>query len=139
MEVESRLCVALHIYIDTIPHAEQRYPTVGDYWNELLPGGTPKTEVRISDMANEDYEFLVALHELVEQHLCKMRGISVETIDAFDIQFEAVRQPESFDEPGDALNAPYHKEHVFATWIERLVAHEMGVDWDAYNNIVNSL
>lgn len=131
--------VSLHIYIDTIPHAEQRYPTVGDYWHPKLSGGTETTQVRVSDMGNTDYEFLVAIHELVELHLCKKRGISVEAIDKFDIAFEASRKPESFDEPGDDLSAPYHKEHVFATWIERLVAQEMGVNWDTYNEVVNSL
>jgi hypothetical protein len=36
------------------------------------------------------------------------------------------------EEPGDSSEAPYHKEHVFATKIERMIADELGVDWDVY-------
>jgi hypothetical protein len=128
----------LHIYIDTIPHKDQRYPTCGDYW-EVTIEDKPVTEVRISELPERDYEFLVAIHELVELHLCSKRGVNIEDIDRFDKAFEASRTPESFDEPGDDLKAPYHKEHVFATWIERLVAQELGVNWDTYNNAVNNL
>jgi hypothetical protein len=113
----------LHIYIDTVPHSTQRYPTVGDYFDVQTPGmRVPVTNVRISDMQDEDCEFLVAIHELIEQHLCKKRGISEESITAFDM-----------------IRAPYNKEHVFATSIEKLVAAELGVDWDEYDKTVNSL
>ena len=131
--------MSLHIYIDTIPHAEQRYPTVGDYWETTLRAGTKTREVRISEMGNADYEFLVSIHEQIEQHLCEKRGVTEASITSFDMEFEAKRTPESLDEPGDDLKAPYHKEHVFATWIERLVAQELGVNWDTYNDKVNSL
>lgn len=136
---KSKGVAVLHIYIDTIPHAEQRYPTVGDYWHPTLVGGTKTTEIRISEMPSDDFEFLVAMHELVEMWLCKKRGITVEAIDKFDIAFEASRPEGNTDEPGDDLKAPYHKEHVFATWIERLIAHELSVNLDEYNNAVNAL
>jgi hypothetical protein len=130
----------LHIYIDTIPHDEQRYPTVGDYWHPVLPGGTMTTEIKVSDMGNPDYEFLVALHEQIEAHLCMKRGISDEAITSFDIKFENERTDNMlFDEPGNSKDAPYHKEHVFATSIEKLVAAEIGVSWDDYDTAVNSL
>ena len=63
--------------IETISHKAQKYPTVGDWRND--PDGTLR--IRVSDMKNEDYEFLIALHELVEQHLCKKRGITVAAVD----------------------------------------------------------
>jgi hypothetical protein len=43
------------------------------------------------------------------------------------------------DEPGDDPRAPYYKEHFFATNIERMIAHEMGIDWNEYSQKVESL
>jgi hypothetical protein len=43
------------------------------------------------------------------------------------------------EEPGDDLRAPYHCEHVFATKVERMLAREMGVDWDAYEGMLVEL
>ena len=132
--------MALHIYIDTIQHEEQRYPTVGDYWRPQVPHHALKRlEVRVSDLGNEDYEFLVAIHELIEEHLTRKRGISEEAITKFDIAFEQNRTADSTDEPGDSPDAPYRNEHIFATSIERLVAAELGVDWVAYSDKINSL
>jgi len=132
--------LSLHIYIDTIPHANHRYPTVGDYFDVQTPSmKVPVRNIRVSEMGNTDYEFLVAIHEAVEQHLCSKRGISEESITAFDIQFENNRAADNVDEPGNSLDAPYHKEHIFATWIERLIANELEVNWDDYDTAVNSL
>ena len=118
-----------------IPHSEQRYKTVGDYWYP-----TEHTqEVRVSRMDNADYEFLVMLHELIEAHLCRKRGIKEEAITAFDTAFEAVREEGNEDEPGDSPEAPYQKEHQFATSIERQLAAELGVDWDAYDKAIYAL
>jgi hypothetical protein len=130
----------LHIYIDTIPHVEQRYPTVGDYW--VQPGldtFPTRHEIRVSEMQDRDYEFLVALHELVEMYLCEKRGISEESITQFDKDFESKRAKGNVDEPGNSLAAPYHAEHIFATTIEQLVAAELGVNWDDYDKTVNEL
>ena len=122
------------IFISSIPHNTQRYETVGDYYED---GET--TQIRVSEMGNEDYEFCVAIHELVEQYICKKRGIKEENISAFDIAFEAARQPGNDEEPGDQPEAPYHKEHVFAECIERLVAREVAVNWKDYTETVMSL
>ena len=132
--------MALHIYIDTIPHSEQRYPTVGDYWRPQVPANALKRlEVRVSDLENEDYEFLVAIHELIEEHLTRKRGISEDAITAFDVAYEAARTEDSINEPGDHPDAPYRKEHFFATSIERLIAAELGVDWMAYSAKIDNL
>jgi hypothetical protein len=37
------------------------------------------------------------------------------------------------EEPGDAVGAPYRKQHCIATAVERLLCAELGVDWDRYN------
>lgn len=93
-------------------------------------------------MGNQDYEALVALHELVEVLLCKKRGITTEQVDVFDKQFEADRAhgmhgPD--DEPGDDPAAPYKREHFFATNIEALMSSELGVDWSEYEEKINEL
>lgn len=118
----------------TIPHSEQRYPTVGD-WSLTTNG----IEVNISSMSKSDYEFLVALHEVIEAYLCQKRGISEQTVTDFDVAFEKKRKEYDFREPGNTRKAPYKKEHRFASRIERLVGKELGVDWNDYSKEVNSL
>jgi len=126
------------IHIRTIPHSEQRYDTVGDYWTDA----DGVEQFRISSMSNADYEFLVALHELVESHLAAKRGIAEPAITEFDQWFEVERERGRFSEdaePGDHPEAPYRREHQFATLIERLMAYELGVDWASYDQAVMSL
>lgn len=119
----------------TIPHAEQRYPTVGDW--SVAPDGTRTFSV--SDMGNKDFEFLVLIHEMIEQHLCEKRGISADRVDEFDTIYEKTRPDGDTSEPGDDPLAPYYREHQMATAIERLLAVELQVDWNEYNDKVNSL
>lgn len=120
--------------IETIPHSSQRYDTVGDYFNE---DGTER--IIVSDMGDEDYEFLVAIHELAEQYLTKRRGITEASITAFDEEFERNRKEGNEDEPGDDPNAPYQNEHCLATSIERMMAAALGVKWKEYEDAVNAL
>ena len=122
------------IFAMSIPHKGQRYDTVGDYQD--VHGVTFFT---ISEMPDERYEQLVLVHELIEKILCTHRGISDESIDAFDLSFESARLDGNDDEPGHDPDAPYHAEHVFAEKIERLLAEELGVDWDTYDKTVVGL
>ena len=119
----------------TIPHESQQYATVGD-WRTDAAGLTAFT---VSDMDNELYERLVFLHEFVEQTLCLARGISEESVTAFDVAYEAARTPENLEEPGDDERAPYRAEHCFATGIERQFAAECGVVWADYEKAVMGL
>jgi hypothetical protein len=117
--------------VSTIAQDEHRYPTVGDYWD--AEDGT--LEVRVTDLGDRRYEFLIALHELIERELCRTRGIAEPVIMAFDVAYEEARErgdPDVLEEPGDDPRAPYHREHVFATNIERMLAAELGVSWDRY-------
>jgi hypothetical protein len=128
----------LNIKIKTINHEEHPYPTVGNYADTHVGGRL----ITVSNMANEDYELLVAIHELIEQHLCAKRGISEQDITAFDVKFEKEREagkrgPD--EEPGFAKNAPYRREHAFATKIEKMLAKELGVEWELYDQTVMSL
>lgn len=120
----------MNITIKTIPHSQQRYDTIGDYWFEE----NGDLQIRVSDTNNWKYEALVALHEAVEVLLCKDRGIPEPEIMAFDKKFEANRPADDQEsEPGDAPNAPYRKEHRFAENLERLLAAELAVDWNQYD------
>lgn len=123
------------IVIQTIPHEKQRYDTVGDWINTPNDG----ILISISDMRDSRFEFLVALHELIEVTLCKLRGISEVSVDKFDIDYEKKRKPGDDSEPGDDPDAPYKDEHFFATNLERQMAHEMGVDWNEYEKAIYSL
>ncbi len=121
-----------------IAHADQRYPTVGD-WQAVADGSC---HITVSKMSDPRYEVLVAIHELIEATLCAERGIKQSVVDEFDKLFEAEREARKHHpdaEPGDDPRAPYHRQHRFATAIETLLAFEMGVDWDAYEREVSEL
>lgn len=125
----------MNITIKTIRHGDQRYDTVGDW----LFNRRTHLHVLVSRMGNRDYEFLVGLHEMIEAWLCQKRKIYEVAITAFDVAFEEKREPGNTDEPGDDPQAPYRREHFFATSIERLMAAELGVDWAEYEKVVNGL
>jgi hypothetical protein len=126
------------IIIKTIPHKEHRYETPGDYWRD--DDGT--RQIRVSKCSDWRYELLIAVHELIEFGLLDCWCISEPDVKAFDEMFEKERtegkhKPE--DEPGDDPRAPYRKHHFTATTIERILAHELGVDWAAYDQEVMNL
>lgn len=126
----------MKIEIQTVPHGEQRYPTVGDYWADA--GGTE--QIRVSEMHDWRYVILVAVHELIEMMLTRHRGISEDAIGSFDMDFERRREQGLVTgEPGDHPAAPYRREHFFATNVERLLAAEIGVDWAVYERYVDTL
>jgi hypothetical protein len=122
------------IHIETIPHKNQRYPTAGD-WHE----NNGILHIKVSEELSDKEAVLVALHELIEVTLCKDRGISGESVDAFDMEYEKNRPDGDESEPGDDPAAPYRKEHFFATNVERLMASELGVDWQTYEEHVQAL
>lgn len=124
----------MKIIIETIPHREQRYPTVGDWFQR---GNV--LHIRVSKMSDPRYEFLVALHELVEVYLCRHDGVTEKSVDRFDRTFERRRKKGNTDEPGDDPRAPYRRQHCVATGIERIAAALLGVSWKIYDAEVNSL
>ena len=124
----------MNIEIKTIPHAEQRYPTCGDWWEDA-----DGAHFRISDLGRGDWELCIALHELVEWFLCGVSGVTQKSVDAFDREFEKNRAPGNTDEPGNDPRAPYYKQHFAATTVERVAALVLGVDWDEYEKQINAL
>ncbi len=128
----------MEIYIKTIPHANHRYSTVGDYWYD----SEGVLQIRISDMGNEKYETLVALHELIEERLTKWRGLTEPEIMNFDIYYEKRREQGFVSqdaEPGFDVNAPYLQEHTIATGMEMMMCAYAGIKWPDYDNAVNDL
>lgn len=125
----------MKILIESIPHAKQRYATCGDYWRDE----DDTLQIRISELADERYMLLVAIHELIEQTLCDQSGVYNDEIDSFDLAYEAKRAQGDVSEPGDDPAAPYYRQHQFATGIERILAAEMDVDWKEYEQCINDL
>lgn len=122
----------LNINIKTIPDKDQRYDTVGDYWKK-----DGVDEIKVSSMSNRQYEFLVAIHEMVEQFLCENAGITDEEITKFDVEYEAKRKNGDQSEPGEDPLAPYHRQHMFAEKLEKLMAEECKIDWADYIKYAN--
>jgi len=125
------------IVIEFIPHKEQRYETVGDYWHD---GDT--LNIRVSDMGNDLYNELVAIHELVEELLTRNNGISENEIMEFDIMWDQEVKHNihhDVDEPGYDVRSPYYNEHFFAESIERLVANKARINWKQYEDTVFAL
>jgi hypothetical protein len=117
------------IVMEVIPHEDQRYCTLGDYW--IDPDGT--LQFRVSDMGDWRYNYSVLLHEFFEFALLLNRGIKEEDVLAFDL---AVPKDSPFaEDPGFDPKAPYHWEHFHADTLERHFAALMGFEysdpWDA--------
>lgn len=126
-------------WIETIPHNDQKYDTVGDYSYHY---DSKPTEIHISQIGNPIFEFLVALHEFIESFLCRQKGIPCEKITEFDLLFEKEREAgfhTDEEEPGDDPRAPYHREHRLATAVEFFMAMLLGVNWKEYEQAIYSL
>lgn len=129
------------VIIQAVPHHTQKYDTCGD-WRSGQAYGMPVEYIRVSKLDNPDYEFLVALHELIEWYLCRRAGVSQAKVDAFDLKFEAERRagkhgPDA--EPGDDARAPYHWMHQVASLYEQRMAAVLGVDWKKYEAAIETL
>ncbi len=124
----------MNIDFKTIPHKDQRYDTVGDYQED-----EHGVHFTISEMDDGRHEMLIMVHELVEFFLVKLSGISLKSIDDFDIEFEKNRTDGNEGEPGDDQRAPYFMQHQLATVVERVVAVMLGVLWKDYERAINEL
>lgn len=115
----------MKVLIETVPHNEQRYDTVGDWWIDV----EGNWHIRVSRSSDWRYEFLVAFHELIEMALCQKAGINQDDVTAFDLNHAL---EDRHGEPGDSPDAPYHEQHMMATDAESVMAERLEVDWDAY-------
>ena len=114
----------MQITIETIQHKEQRYNTCGD-WLFVEPN---HLRIRVSELGDWRKEAAIAVHELVEAILCRNDGVADDAVDAFDTSVEGAM----LTEPGDSSNAPYHRQHCFATAVERMLIAALGVSWASY-------
>lgn len=122
----------MKIIIETIPHREQRYNTVADWYYD--EDGTLR--IKISETGDDRMNRSLGLHEYIEEGLCKARGITQKQVDDFDMSFQKINPSE---EPGDQPSAPYHKEHVFATAHEISFLKEQGVDPKEYDRKLDEI
>lgn len=119
----------MKIVIETIPHQDHRYTTVGDWFYD--PDGTLR--IKVSELTDWRREALIAVHELVEVLLCQDKGIGAKEVDEFDMNFKGD------SEPGDCPEAPYVRQHCIATGIERMLAAELNVAWEPYERELEDL
>lgn len=159
MSTESGKAVS-RVVIETVPHSEQRYNTVGDWFfrQEAITKrvdiglGGPKFDivetlvVRVSDTGNWRWNMALALHEFAEAILCTSSGVSQDEVDKWDMEW-SLRQHLIEDlEPGDDVNAPYHKQHREATALEMEFHQEFSssgsdamIDWQNYEDKLEEL
>ena len=119
------------IIIDYIPHSEQRYNTLGDYYCE---GNV--LHIKVSDTGDEYYNELVAVHEMVEEMITRHHGIDEPIIMGFDEDYEVERElglHDKDDEPGFDNRSPYRDEHTIAEGIEMMLCGVLGESWSDYN------
>lgn len=137
----------MRIIIETLPHQEQRYNTVGDWFydehGDLHIKISEMNEIRSGrpDPARwNEREMCLIIHELTEALLCRKAGISQDQVDEFDKRYErSLNMQANYDEPGDHPEAPYKHQHCVATGVERIIAAELGVDWAAYERNIEKL
>lgn len=123
--MKTKLEVLSRIHVRVLPPELMRYETAGDYY-EAGDGWC----FEICEQDSKEAEFAILIHELWEWFRTQQAGIKEEDIMAFDIA-----NPDA-DEPGDLPEAPYHKEHMEATEVERWAIAKLGLDWEPYNNSI---
>jgi len=122
----------MKIEIRIIPNNKQRYNTVGD-WQYDEKDGT--LFIDVSDMKNDRFESLVAIHELIEANLCLSDGITSKMVDDFDMGPIG----SNLEEPGDSLRSPYFKQHGVASGIERILATLMFIDNAGFDAVIKKM
>ena len=115
--------------IKTIPFSQQRYETLGDW--QVKKDGSIK--VLVSETGDWRVNFLLSIHELVEAGLCANAGITQDMVDEFDMSHP------DLDEPGAHESAPYCRQHGIAHIVERLLCHELGMNWDEYESMLEHM
>jgi len=120
------------VEIEAFPPGQMRYKTAGDWYyiGNIL-------HVNVVKMEDGRHEFLLAVHEFVEAMLCRFRVIDQKLVDKWDSEHpdgEGI-YPESGDIPG----CPYRRDHRIAMIIEQQLAHELGIDWFAYEEKLDQL
>lgn len=144
----------MRIIIEVIPHTQQRLPgSLGGDWQWITRGKafsegyTQDIDVatssicdvllvRVSDMGNWRYNYLLAQHEMNEALLCKASGITTEMVDADEKNAKDTDDPDSLSGyPGSC----YQREHNDSLVMEWITARFLGVDWTDYAKAFEAL
>jgi hypothetical protein len=115
----------MKITLEVIPHEQQRLNAIGDWFFE--PNGD--LQVRVSELGDWRYNFLVLRHEMDEAMLCMYHGITTEMVDIDQANAKDTDDPDSFSGyPGQYLQVQ-HNDALAAEWI---MARLLEVDWTEY-------
>ena len=112
------------IQVKVVPHAEQRYDTIGDW---QIDPHTQNITFKVSRLGHPISELAVIVHELVEAFLCRLHGISDIDVDRFDFAWG-----DAEGEPGAHPDAPYHLQHMLAEQVEHALVEACGMDWQEH-------
>lgn len=130
----------MKVTIETIPHSQQEYETIGDWkWTKTRNGSEDLLWIGVSELGDWRKEMAVAVHELVEALLCRQAEISTQAVDQFDLNYENARTVSDDSEPGDDPTAPYRDQHCYATAVERMLIPLFGLSWKEYEDAINAL
>lgn len=120
----------MDIHIKVIPEHEQRKEVNGADWFWDDKGDL---QVRVSPMSDWRFEVLLGIHEAVEAVMCMHNGVSQSSVDKFDMAYDLAHPDQPDINAGDDPDAPYAREHCFATAIERILCAELDVNWLTYD------
>ena len=120
----------MNIQMNVIPHQQQRYDTAGD-WRLDVEKDT--LVINISFLGDWKMEACLGIHELIEAIRCMADRVDQNLVDQWDLNFKGK------GEPGDDPAAPYHRQHVQASIVERTLARQLGVDWQRYEQKLEEL
>jgi hypothetical protein len=115
------------ITLETIPHEKQRLGVIGDWYFE----SNGDLVVRVSDLGDWRYNFLVARHEMDEAMLCMLAGITTEMVDEDQANENDTDDPDSFSGYPGARLQNQHNDALAAEWV---MARILGVDWKSYGD-----
>lgn len=126
----------IHITNDLPPNAGT---TVG-YWAWDQPNNKGVLHIYSKPLKKKRWLAAVIGHELIEAAWCKMRGITTEQCDEFDLwmegEYERGAYPYSF-EGGFHPNAPYRWGHILGCGWEYLVIYGTFASWRRYSENCN--
>lgn len=118
----------MKIAIKTVKQSDQRYCTCDDWKRN---GDT--MEILVSEMGDDEMNFLIAIHAMIEAFLCERDGVKEEDVTKFDMENM------DLDNPGDNPKAPYNKQHLIATLIECQLASYLGIPWKLYEERISEI
>lgn len=125
----------MNITVTEVEASGMPYPTVGN-WTFDKDGNL---QITVLKGLTPTFSLGVALHEIVEAHLCKSMGITEESVNEFDIAFEGRGCDNIFKEPGDDPDSPYYQQHKSALIMEHAYMQVMCVPWQWYDDAVDEV